>query len=72
MNKFKINLNINVSLMTVRDFWRLIYLLARLERNNERTIPVTADYTDFGRVRENSRNTEMRISRNFTRNFFFK
>ena len=34
--KFKINFNINVSLMTVRDFWRLIYLIARLEKNNVR------------------------------------
>ena len=24
MNKFKINFNINMSLMTVRNFWRLI------------------------------------------------
>ena len=36
--KFKINFNINVSLMTVRDFWRLIYLIARLERNNVRNV----------------------------------
>ena len=35
--KFKINFNINVSLMTFRDFWRLIYLIARLEKNNVRT-----------------------------------